>query len=199
MKQSAVFAVLGLAFAAPAAADTIYLVSGRLIRTASVRVEDGRVHFTQFGGEVSIPLHEVARIVDDDEVERRHGEGAGGAARGDDPAAAAGQSSPATTTANPSGETGTSADADDPEYWIERIRDVDRRIARVQSELDRLPYYDETDKRLLRFNGQARYFIAERRRWETLMADLELSRRRLLYGARKAGILPGSLRDGLRK
>ena len=88
-------------------------------------------------------------------------------------------------------EPATSLDTAD--YWIERINEVDARIERVQTELDRLPAYTATDKRLF-FGGQIRYFIAEREKWESLMSSMQLRR-----GARKASVTPGALRDGLAK
>ncbi len=180
---------------AEAAPDTIYLTSGRVIRSASVRIEGDRVYFTQFGGTVSIPLAEVERIVDDDETEP--------AARPATPTATPSSvtTSPATAPTDPptedsSGAAGADEDptADQPAYWIERIQEVDGRIARVQAELDRLPSYDDADKRLLRFSGQARYFIAKRKSWEDMLRDLTQTRRQLCSGARQAGITPGSLR-----
>ena len=207
--ETLVLAVAAVTCAAmgTAAADTIYLRNGRVIHTASARVEDGRVHFTQFGGAVSIPLAEVARIVDDDTVEKT-GADRTGVAGVDEPVATPvapadpGTEPRATTPGDDPPAAGAGEDEhspDQPEYWIERIRAVDDRIARVQSELDRLPCYDEVDRRLLRFSGQALYFIAERERWQKLMNQLELSRQRLFHGARKAGITPGSLRKGLRQ
>ncbi len=59
------FAVV-LMFATTAAADTIYLKNGRTIRSANVRVEGDRVLFTQFGGEASLPMSLVDRIVEDE-------------------------------------------------------------------------------------------------------------------------------------
>ena len=93
-------------------------------------------------------------------------------------------------------EPATSLDTAD--YWIERINEVDARIERVQTELDRLPAYTATDKRLF-FGGQIRYFIAEREKWESLMSSMQLRRGQLLRGARKASVTPGALRDGLAK
>lgn len=190
MLGSATLGAAMLGAATPdAAGDSIYLVSGRVIHSETVRIKDGRVYFTQLGGTVSIPLDEVARIVENDAAER---------VAEPSPAAA---SAPSVGVRDPA-SAGTTAAApvppsSEPAYWIERILEVDGRIAQVQAELDRLPLYDEIDARLLRFSGQALYFIAERERWEALMRELKLTRRRLLNGARKAGITPGALRKGL--
>ena len=196
--------ILGTA-TTPAAADSIYLNSGRVIHSETVRTKDGRVYFTQFGGTVSIPLDEVARIVENDEAERVTGPpGATSAPNvgARDPASAAAPGAAAGAAASEGGSAGATAatpapPSSEPTYWIEHILEVDERIARVQTELDRLPLYDEVDQRLLRFSGQALYFIAEREKWETLIRELKLTRRRLLHGAREAGIPPGALRKGL--
>jgi hypothetical protein len=197
----------GLVLATRAEADTIYLTNGRVIHTASVRVEDGRVIFRQFGGEVSIPLSVVGRLVEDDTVEHTVASETGpGGDPGRIPGVTGGVSeTPRGSTRAPeaSNDSGTRAGLQHPshraDYWIKRIREVDERIARVQAELDRLPAYDEVDRRLLRFSGQARYFIAERDKWDTLLRRFRRTRRQLLEGARKAGIAPGALREGLRR
>ena len=46
---------ISLASRGAAGADTIYLVNGRTIHTASAGVQDDRVVFTQFGGDVLFP------------------------------------------------------------------------------------------------------------------------------------------------
>jgi hypothetical protein len=176
-----------IAIAAPrmARADSIYLTNGRVIHTEHARIEGDRVIFRQYGGEVSIPRSAVLRIVDNDEAERSEAREPveAGSATGADPAA-----SDTTTPPQPSR---------DVEYWAKLIIEVDQRIDRVQAELDRLPHYDAADRFILRYSGQALYFIAERDKWEAMMRRFELTRRQLLEGARKAGIPPGALRDAL--
>ncbi len=66
---SVVTAAFTLALANVAMADTIYMKNGRSIRSAHVRIEGDRVVFLQYGGEVSIPLSMVDRIVEDANVE----------------------------------------------------------------------------------------------------------------------------------
>ena len=196
-----------LATPGTATTDTIYLTSGRVIHTGSTRVADGHVHFSQFGGTVSIPLEQVERIVEDANVERAT------APMVPDvhnvPAAPAAPSAPMVPTSETTPGTSATATAstpanatpsqpwDQPEYWISRIKEVDQRIARVQSELDRLPNYDDVEQRMFRFSGQVMHFVAERKKWEGFLRQLQLSRRQLLEGARKAGIAPGALRQGL--
>ena len=66
---SVLVAALTLALANVAIADTIYMKNGRAIRSSHVRVEGDRVIFMQYGGEVSVPLSMVDRIVEDANVE----------------------------------------------------------------------------------------------------------------------------------
>ena len=201
-----------------AVADTIYLTNGRVIHTASVRIEGDLVIFQQFGGEVSIPRSAVARIVEDEEVEQRtvraevpseeaattEGEVPTGEVVGETAAADAGavpadaaDATDDSATDAPAGDAGDPDDPSDAAYWAQQIRAVDERIARANQELDELPFYDTADRNLLRFSAQARYFIAERDRWEGLLRDFEATRRQLMEGARRAGITPGALRDAL--
>ena len=67
--RSVLAATIALAVANVAMADTIYMKNGRLIHSSHVRVEGDRVIFLQYGGEVSIPMSLVDRIVKDAEVE----------------------------------------------------------------------------------------------------------------------------------
>ncbi len=62
-------AAITLALANMAMADTIYMKNGRTIRSSQVRIEGDRVIFLQYGGEVSVPLSMVDRIVEDANVE----------------------------------------------------------------------------------------------------------------------------------
>ena len=210
--RAALLAVALLAPAQTAAADTIYLTNGRVIRSESVRVVGDLVIFRQFGGEVTIPAASVLRIVEDDEREETTAAAevaATGSPTGDAPAVTASAASASNDPATVPTDSATggapavpgnnrSHESYQPEYWIERIRDTDERIERVQAELDRLPLYDEVDKRLLRFSGQALYFMRERERWDKVMRGLQQTRKQLTAGARRAGITPGALREGLR-
>ena len=180
-------------------ADTIYLVNGRKIYTESAHIRDDRVVFTQFGGTVSIPLEQVVRIVDDNETEERIIRSAPRDATTPVAPRIERRSTAPNAGAASSSSSGAAEPWHTPEYWIERIKEVDARIERVQTELDRLPAYSETDQRLFGFSGQIRYFIAEREKWEVLMGGMQLRRRQLVHGARKAGVTPGALRNGLAK
>jgi hypothetical protein len=169
-----------------AVADSIFLTNGRVIHTEHARVEGDRVVFRQYGGEVSIPRSAVLRIVDNDEAERSEARQPAATARTAGAAALATSDAPA----HPS---------EDVDYWAKLIRDVDGRIARAQAEIDRLPHYDAADRFILRYSGQALYFMAEHDKWEAMLRSFKLTRRQLLEGARKAGVTPGALRDALRR
>ncbi len=69
LARSVLAAALTLVLANVAVADTIYMKNGRSIRSSEVRVEGDWVIFVQYGGEVSIPLQLVDRVVADLEVE----------------------------------------------------------------------------------------------------------------------------------
>ena len=185
-------------WAGAAVADTIYLVNGRKIHTESATIDGDRVIFTQFGGTVAIPLDQVVRVVDDDETERPAPRPALAPEQGAPSAGLAGTLKGSTATLSPAAA-GTTERRRITEYWIGQINDVDARITRIQSELDRLPQYSEEDERMFRFSGQVLYFIAEREKWQRLMDGNQLHRHQLLNGARKAGVTPGALRDGLKQ
>ena len=104
---------LVLAVAATATADTIYLKNGRTIYSSIVRVEGDRVFFIQYGGEVSVPMSLVDRIVEDEKIEPASTPTAPAPAPADpdDPAAA------------------PDPEADVPveqtrEYWQDRVRSI---------------------------------------------------------------------------
>lgn len=93
----------------PAAADTIHLDNGRVIRTVDARVEDGHVVFWQFGSRQSIPLSVVEKVVEDDS--REPGAPASRSVPGTDipeharsGPAAAGGGNPGATNSGPTGD-----------------------------------------------------------------------------------------------
>jgi len=190
VRRAAAAVLVTIALATPriAAADSIYLTNGRVIHSEYVRVEGDRVIFRQYGGEVSIPRSAVLRIVENDEAERSDAREPAAATAG--AAASAASDMTVATPSHPS---------HDVDYWAKLIREVDERIARAEAELARLPHYDTVDRFMLRYSGQALYFMAERDKWEAMLRRFESTRRQLLEGARKAGITPGALRDALER
>ena len=179
-----IFSIAALAVPVIATADTVYLKNGRVIHTARTRIENGMLVFSQHGGTVSIPMSAVERVERNTNVERA-------AAAPPESAAATGSE----TALAPTGSRRASAAYpwDGAEYWAERLIEVDRRIERVENELDRLPAYSEVDQRVI-LSGQIMYFVAERAKWEGFHARLLNMRDELERSARKAGIAPGALR-----
>ena len=179
-----IFSIAAFAVSAIATADTIHLKNGRVIHTARTRVENGMLVFSQHGGTVSIPMDAVDRVERNTNVE---------------PAAATPPGSAAAAlpeTALPPAATRHAPAAypwDSAEYWATRLIEIDRRIERVEGELDRLPVYSEIDQRLI-ISGQIMYFVAERAKWEGFRTNLVRLRDELERSARKAGIAPGALR-----
>jgi dihydroorotase-like cyclic amidohydrolase len=116
-------ATVALCVAGTATADTIYLKNGRVIQSSVVRVEGDRVIFVQYAGEVTIPLSQVERIVEDASVE------------------------PSATTPTPppadEAEEAAAAEAEEaPEeqeqtrdYWQERVRAIAAERAQVELQI----------------------------------------------------------------
>ena len=223
----ALLTAIGLIAADGVVADTIYLVNGRVIHTESVRIEGGNVIFRQYGGSVSIPRASVLRIERDatssppprraqpaaDPTQGLAAEPTGkvaapdAAAEGSDAGvraaeSAAGQEPPGGSAAGQEPPEGSAAPADRPwetaAYWLEQLAAVDERIERVEAELARLPVYSELERRQI-VSGQIMYFAAQRDKWEAFRERLQSQRRELERSARKAGILPGVLREAHRQ
>jgi hypothetical protein len=212
---TALLIVMGLLAADEAGADTIYLANGRVIHTESVRIEDGNVIFRQYGSTVSIPQASVLRIERDattspparrpeptaDPIPEPAAESEvaapGGATEGSDAGvqaaeSPAGQESPEGPAASTDRPSETAA------YWLEQLAEVDGHIERVEAELARLPVYSELERRRI-ISGQIMYFAAERDKWEAFLKRLQARRHELERSARKAGILPGVLREARRQ
>lgn len=177
------------AFAGPviatAAADTVYLKNGRVIHTEWTRVEDGMLVLSQHGGTVSIPLHTVDRVARDTNVESTAAIPPESTAANLAEAAAVPAATPPAAATYPWDSVG---------YWAERLIEIDRRIERIEGELERLPVYSEVDQRVI-ISGQIMYFVAERAKWEGFHVRLVRLRDELERSARKAGIAPGALRE----
>ena len=138
--HSVIFVIAALAVPAVAGADTVYLKNGRVIHTARARVENGMLVFSQLGGTVSIPMSAVERVERNTNVEPA-------AAAPPESAAAAGPEAASVPTG--SRRASAAYPWDGAEYWGERLSEIDRRISRVENELDRLPAYSEVDQRVL--------------------------------------------------
>ena len=124
-------AALALSFAAPVAADTIYLKNGRSIQTSQVRVEGDRVFFIQYGGEVAISMALVERIVEDANVEP---EALPSPPPVQNPAAGSANS------ADPAGPEGADApvDTNTAAYWQDRVRTIEAEKNQVLLQIEDL-------------------------------------------------------------
>lgn len=196
--------VASMAVSPAARADTIFLKNGRVLRSATVRVVGERLVFTQYDGEVSIPLALVERIERDalsgPEAEPTPSPEEYAESLRERPGAAAG---PTTATGGTEGgQTGAQearaggaveAGPDTPEYWRTRLAEVEELIDGVEERLGRLPEYRSGDTRLV-LDGRMLWVLQERQRLEQRLEGLDQLRRSILDSARRAGIPPGWLR-----
>lgn len=177
--------VIGLTVAGAAAADTIYLKNGRVIRTPSAKQVGDKVEFVQFGETVTIPASVVLRIERD--------------ARDEEPAVPA--ETPTTPGADPQeGESGGEGEADeeqelppeqDPTYWRDRILAIRAEKA-------------EIEEAMVEYRREERAFLFSHRSTATTRAKIEAAQARdreldqemvdLRREARRLGVPPGWLR-----
>ena len=188
------FAVLALATSA--VADTIYLKNGRIIHSSQVRVEGGNVIFTQFGGEVTIPMSEVERIEEDDLTEPEpiavsQPPQSDPAVDPDDPNAP----DPAGGAGDPSTPDPDVPADDDPrlerEYWQDRLSTIEAEREQLRTRLE------ELDREERAFLFSRRSTADTRRRIEEANArleELDQEEAGVREEARRLGIPPGWLR-----
>jgi len=185
--STVLLAVFGFALlAGAAAADTIYLKNGRVIRTSSATVEGQRVLFLQYGHPFAIPLSQVERVVEDD-------------ARG--PAATPARP-PATAAAAAAGavvggglDVPMAAVREDPEqtreYWQDRVRTMQSQSEALDLELKQLRRVERA------FLFSHRSTADTRRQIEDVQARIAANERampQLRREARAKGIPAGWLR-----
>ena len=179
--------LVALAAAAVAAADTIYLKNGRVIRTKSAVIDGDRVLFTQYGHPVAIPLAQVERVVEDEY---------------EDPAPLparpapepAGQTPPAAGV--PAAASATAADQPvDPEetreYWQNRVRAIYAGQEALEIQMREL----RREERAFLFSHRST--APTRRKIEDVQArldELEQAMPNLRREARRKGIPAGWLR-----
>jgi len=184
-----------LAFATSAVADTIYLKNGRVIHTGNTRVEGDTVIFTQFGGEVTIPMSEVDRIEEDTMTEP-------------EPIAVSEPPAPS----NPSTERDPAVDPDDPnaprpsdpnaplsdddarmqrEYWQETLSATEAEREQLNTRLDELRREERAFLFSRRSTADTRRRIEET---NTRLEELDQEEADVRAEARRLGIPPGWLR-----
>lgn len=180
-------ALIGV-LATSAAADTIYMKNGRVIRTSEARIEGDRVIFLQYGGEVAIPLSLV------DRVEANEARGPQGTA-----ISRPTQQVPAAGTQGDQGESQqaeTGGEEEVPpeqtrEYWQERINT----IAAERTELEDSMVELRREERAFLFSQRS---TAETRRKideaQTRLQELDQELVDLKAEARRLKVPPGWLR-----
>jgi hypothetical protein len=181
---SVVAVALTLVFATAATADTIYLKSGRSIRTSQVRVEGDRVYFIQFGGEVSVPLSVVDRIVEDARVEPE------GSPPRPTPTPPATGDAAATPAASAAGE-GEAAEQQTQRYWQDRVRTIEAEKEQVALQIED---FKRTERAFLfsqRSTAETRQKIAAA---EQRLVELDQEASDLQTEARRLGVPAGWLR-----
>lgn len=189
--------------AGPTLADTIYLKSGRVIRTADARVEDGRVFFDQYGFEQSIPMSVVDRVEEDDHTGPEPLPAPAQPAPPDSP----GAETPEETAEEPAARSGAATPEIDtvevppyeeevqPEetrqYWQDRVLALDAEEQVLDEQFEWLRRVE----RAFLFSHRSTADVKQRiEAVEQRMAEVEQARRDLREEARRKGIPPGWLR-----
>lgn len=202
---AAVGALLAILMVAQgAAADTIHLKNGRTIHTSQTRVEGERLFFIQYGGEVSIPLTLVERVVEDGRVGPDASPTPSPGAAAQEDAAGAEEDVEATegeervTEEEAAAEQDAAAEEDEVperqtrEYWQERRRQITERIDVLEDQLDEL----RREERAFLFSHRSTAHV--RRQIEQVEAELQEEQERLgalREEARRAGVPPGWVRE----
>jgi len=180
-----------LALATGAVADTIYLKNGRVIHTSDSRIEGENVIFTQFGGEVSIPMAAVDRIEEDDlrepePISASQPARPDPAVDPDDPNA----QDPAVDPDDPN-----APNADDPrmerEYWEEKLNTISAEREEVNTRLVELRHEERAFLFSRRSTADTRRRIEEA---NTRLEELDQEESDLRDEARRLGVPPGWLR-----
>ena len=183
--------LLALVGSGVAAADTIYLKNGRVIRTEKAVVDGGRVMFTQYGHRVAIPLTEVERIVDDEYADPEPLP----ARPPVTPSGQAGVAPTAPATGTPPPTAPAAVEEPDPEetkeYWQDRVRAIYAQTEAAELELQALRREERAFLFSHRSTAPARRKIED---VQARLAELAQAIPRLRQEARRKGIAPGWLR-----
>jgi hypothetical protein len=180
-----------LALATSAVADTIYLKNGRIIHTGTTRVEGDNVIFTQFGGEVTIPMSEVDRIEEDEMTEPEPIPVSQPAPPTEQDPAVDPDDPNAPATDDPNAPLGDDDARMQREYWQERLGAIDAEREQLNTRLEEL----RREERAFLFSRRST--ADTRRRIEETNArleELDQEEADLRDEARRLGIPPGWLR-----
>lgn len=178
---SVVTAALTLALANVAMADTIYMKNGRSIRSSQVRIEGDQVIFLQYGGEVSIPMSMVDRIVKDENVEPE------GAPPPPPAAADDTQVGPATDPE----EEETPPEQTTRDYWQGKVRAITAEREEVELQIEDLRRTERAFLFSHRSTAETRTQIVAA---QARLAELEQEVTDLQAEARRLNVPPGWLR-----
>lgn len=178
---SVVTAALTLALANVAMADTIYMKNGRSIRSSQVRIEGDQVIFLQYGGEVSIPMSMVDRIVQDENVEPE------GAPPPPPAAADDTQVGPATDPE----EEETPPEQTTRDYWQGKVRAITAEREEVELQIEDLRRTERAFLFSHRSTAETRTQIVAA---QARLAELEQEVTDLQAEARRLNVPPGWLR-----
>ena len=184
---NAVTICLGILLSAGmAAADTIYLKNGRIIRTSSATVEGDRVLFTQFGHPIAIPLSEVDRV-EEDEYEDPSATPVREA-----PVAGTAPQTPTSIAPAPGADAAPSPDPEETkECWQSRVRAINSEAVSLDLQMKQLRRVERA------FLFSHRSTADTRRQIDDLEARIDANQRalpELRREARRQGVPPGWLR-----
>jgi len=190
----AIWSLVLIVLSSAAAADSIYMKTGTVIRTVRATIDGEAVIFEQYGSRVVIPLELVERVVPDDHTgpvaitrnDRGRGSRSGAATAGIVPAA--GQASSAATASQ--------ADAPVPpeetkEYWQERVRALHLQGELLEARLQELRRIERAFLFSHRSTADSRRQIED---VQQAIEDNEQAKRDLQREARRKGVPPGWLR-----
>ncbi len=168
-----------------AAADSIYLKNGRVIRTPRTEVVGDKLVFLQYGAEITIPMDLVDRIEPDSEIEE--------APSPPRPPASGGDSGDvdADSEDSESGEEAETPAEDTPDYWRERVAAITGERAELQAQMVNLRREERAFLFSHRSTAETRGKIESA---QDRLAELDTEMLELRRDARRRGIPPGWLR-----
>jgi hypothetical protein len=187
-----------LALCSIVAADSIYMKTGTVIRTAKATIDGEAVIFQQYGSQVVIPLTLVERVVPDDHTgpvaitrnvrgrSSEAGESSDVSASGAESATGQRESADATSPTR-----ATVPPEETKEYWQERVRALHYQGELLEARLKELRRIERAFLFSHRSTADSRRQIEEVQR---AIEDNEQAKRDLRREARREGVPPGWLR-----
>ena len=179
--------LLAVALPSLAAADSIHLKNGRVIRTPRTEVVGDKLVFLQYGAEITIPMNLVDRIETDAEMEEAPSPPRSAMTQADDSAA----DSDGDEDAAEDGEDDEVPAEDTRAYWRARVEEIAAERAALQAQI--VDYRREERAFLFshRSTADTRHKIEAA---QERLAELDVQMQELRRDARRQGIPPGWLR-----